>query len=785
MNNSMMLVKSNIKKTKAQTAAIFVLIMITALLINLCLMVSLDYQDGYDDIHKELNEADVTLMVAGLDSEMKVFEKEYLDENEDVSSYQITPVTMLEGAVPYGEDTNYKTFFYGISKTKADTMDIGKYRYEQESDGSGVFLPYQFNVSGIYHVGDHFVLENNGENVIDTTVIGFYAGAMTSNMKARICGFILTDDLYKDLNKTEETPFGKMDYVMTSIQLSDGVDCSQFEYDATSVLAEKYANLKLLESNNTDLVKVTEYATQVISVAVLAVAGLIFAIVSIVLISSNIAFFINTNMKNFGMLKAIGYRSRKLRATILVEFAFVGLLAALCGIGVSYAVFPTLNELTESMTGIPYPVHFMVKPFLIAVAIIMILVLITAWLATRNIKRLPPISAIRNVNMGKKKQRDVASVEKSKLPILWNLALKTTLLNWKQNIIVFIAMLGISLGSVFCILMYQNVVQKQTPIIELTNQNAHSFVNIDSWEDKELKELFDGDERVENYYMYARRSKVVAKDVVLLSIVVDDCSKIDNRVMVHSGVMPENENEVAVGVLYADRNDVHLGDELSISLGDKKEEFKVTAFLQMVGNNGNDIIFLADGYKKLAPLDRYDYLVTLGSDKDIESFNSDVVKDFSDAYVEDYQKYVEGTTADFMQLMRFIIVGIIVICVSLIAFVLYVLVKTMLFKKQKEYSIMKSVGYPTGTLIAQTVLSFLPVVILSLAISLPLASLTINDIFSIFIHNLGVFRTAFQFSALWVVLVGVFIVVLSLSFVCLFSLKIRHYSPKQLLSDNG
>lgn len=783
MNSSFMLVKSNIKKTKAQTVAIFVLIMITSLLINLCLMVALDYQDAYDVMHEELNEADVTLMIAGLDGEMERFDGDYLDGNSDVLFYESTPVSMLEGSVPYGKD-NYKAAFFAIGKTKADAKTVGKYRFEQQTDGSGVFLPYQFFVSGNYAVGDRFVVENNGENIVDTVVRGFYSCTMTSTAAARICGFILTDDLYATVDTTQELPFGKLTCELVSIRLKSGVNSATFEYSATSELAKEYSGLKLIESNNTELVKSSEYSTQIIAVAVLAVAGLIFAVVSVVLISSNIAFFIRTNMKNFGMLKAIGYQSRKLRRTILAEFTVVSMIAVLFGTALSYGIFPPLNTLMESITGILYPMHFMVKPLVVAVAVIMSLVLATAWISTRTIKRLPPISAIRNVNMGKRQERNVLPVETTRLPVNFNLALKTMFLNWKQSVIVFITVLGISLGSVFCILMYHNVVLSQEPIIKMTNQYAHSFVQIDKSRDEALKELLDGDERVENYYMYAHRSKVVADGTVMLSIVADDCTKIDNEVMVYKGVMPKKDDEVAIGALYAENHNVKLGDTITVSLGEQSAEYKITAFVQIVGNSGNDIVFAVGGYEKLATLDKYDYLITLYDDDEIQSFNADVVQSFSDAHVEDYKKYLEGTTADFIKLMRFIIIGIIFICVSLMAFVLYVLVKTILIKKQREYSIMKSIGYSTKTLIAQTAISFLPTVAVSLAVSLTLATLTINDIFSFFIHDLGMLKTVFRFPVSWVVLAGVGVVALSFTFVCVFSLKIRKYSPRQLLAGN-
>ena len=783
MNNILMLLKSNVKKTKAQTVAIFVLITITVLLIHLSLMLALDYQSGYDVLHDELDEADVTLMIAGLDSEIDRFECDYLREKTEIDSYQISPVAILDGSVPYGE-YDCKAVFFAIRKSEADAKTVSKYRYDSESEGSGAFLPYAFGVSGHYSIGDRFTLCNNGKNVIDTVVRGFYSATQTSGEMSRICGFILTDDLYGSVDQTQSLPIGQIRHVMASVRLKEGVDSSRFEYNAISDIAKEYTKLKLVESNNTTLVKSTDYATQVITVAVLGVAGLVFAIVCAVLIASNIAFFIQTNMKSFGMLKAVGYRSKTLRFTILAEFVIVGIVASLCGTALAYAVFPPLNTLTESITGIPYPIRFMWKPFAIAFAVVMLLILITARFATRGIKRLPPIAAIREVDTGKGLKSNTLPVEKSILPIHLTLALKTALMNRKQNLIVFIALLGISLGSVFCVLMYQNVVQDQAPIIELTNQNAHSFVRIAAKDDGSFRQFLESDDRVENYYIYSRRSKVLVNDEVLLSIVIDDGKKIDNDVMVYSGTMPENENELALGVLFAANNGISLGDTVTASLGGITENYRVSALVQFVGNAGSDVVFTIGGYTKLTPLGEYDYLITLRDPTGIAEFNAGVTQAIPGAYTENYEKYIIGSTADFIGLMRFIIIGIILICVLLMAFVLYVLVKTVLLKKQKEYSILKSIGYPTKVLIAQTALSFLPVVFLSLAVGLPLASFTINDIFSLFIRNLGVFRTAFSFSALWVFLSGVLAFVLAGVFLCVFSLKIRKYSPKQLLSDN-
>ena len=63
MKKSLLIIRSNLRKSRGQTAAMIVLILLSAFMLNLWLMLSMDYKANFDRYHKELNAEHVTLSV--------------------------------------------------------------------------------------------------------------------------------------------------------------------------------------------------------------------------------------------------------------------------------------------------------------------------------------------------------------------------------------------------------------------------------------------------------------------------------------------------------------------------------------------------------------------------------------------------------------------------------------------------------------------------------------------------------------------------------------------------
>ena len=87
--------------------------------------------------------------------------------------------------------------------------------------------------------------------------------------------------------------------------------------------------------------------------------------------------------------------------------------------------------------------------------------------------------------------------------------------------------------------------------------------------------------------------------------------------------------------------------------------------------------------------------------------------------------------------MTMIVLVILGLSVVIIAFVLYLLVRTMLNNKKRDYGILKSLGFTTRQLILQTSLSFMPAIIISAAVGLTIGCISINKLLSLFFCTLG------------------------------------------------
>ena len=64
MAKYIVLIRSNLRKAKGQTAAEFVLILLAAAMMNLWLMLSLDYRQNFDRCHQRLNAEHVAVCAA-------------------------------------------------------------------------------------------------------------------------------------------------------------------------------------------------------------------------------------------------------------------------------------------------------------------------------------------------------------------------------------------------------------------------------------------------------------------------------------------------------------------------------------------------------------------------------------------------------------------------------------------------------------------------------------------------------------------------------------------------
>ena len=776
MGKLFLIARSNMRKGKGQTAAIVGLILLAAILLNLWLMLSMDYKANFDRYHDKLNAEHVTVAVHDADGTVSQYLSQTLKDDSQVREYRLDECMYMFGTFPYNDGTINGQFVF-LDKQTATTRTIGKSEIVEEgSENSGVYLPMLYKTEEI-DVGKQIEIAI-GNNPVNYTVCGFFNSVMMGSHNCALTQIILTEDKYaelENLNYASKT-------TLCSVRLKDISANLTYEAKLKSIVSEHFNNTQMT-SNCYDIVSQSRYISQMICSGIISAMAFFVLLIALVVIVSNIVNYIQVNIKNLGALKAVGYTSNQIVCSLLLQFSGLTVISALVGAALSYALFPAINSMMISQTGIPYAIGFLPLPLLIALLILSGAVAVSVWLSARRIKKIEPIVALRSGIQTHNFKRNPVPLEKTKAPLNLALALKTTLSGVKHNVTVCITMLVLSLVVVFSGLMTENIIVDMTPFVNLiVGETADSCINMNIDTEQEFLSEIKSDGRVEKIYLYNSLNVSHNGGAELMATLCDDFSKANNQSVVFKGRFPKYDNEIAIAAKYAKSNGFKVGDEIEITVNGKTEKYLISGFTQITNNLGRDCLLTRQGYERLGELSALTYYLNLADGVDVNAFNEEYkVKDGINGVIN-VDEVTRSMGSVYVSLITIIVIAILVISVIIVAFVLYLLVRTMLTNKKRDYGILKSLGFTTKQLILQTALSFMPAIIISTVIGVIISCLTINPLLSLFLSSLGIVKCTFNIPIVFATIAGIALILLSFGIACLLSLKIKKIAPRNLLA---
>lgn len=777
MRKSFLIARSNIRKSKGQTASILILILLAAFMMNLWLMLSMDYKQNFDRYHDKFNAEHFTLAADGNSDEFQSFLSQTFESDSRTEEYRLNNCMHSNVTFPYngGELSSWCVF---LDKQTALTRSIGKVEIVEEGAfTSGIYLPMLYKTNDI-SVGKPIEISIGSHKEI-YTVCGFFNSIMMGSHNCVMTEIVLTDDKYKELENNGYAPSA----TLCSVRLKDKSESLNYEGSLKSAVSKYQPNITIV-SNNYNIVSQSRYISQMICSGIISAMAFFVLLIAIVVIVSNIINYIQVNIKNLGVFKAQGYTSKQLICSLLLQFLSLTFIASIIGIGISYLLFPAINTMMIAQTGIPYEMRFLPMPIVISLAVLGGTVALAVWLASRRIKKIEPIAALRSGIQTHNFKSNHVPLEKTKAPLNLALALKTTFSGLKLNITVCITMLVISLVVVFSGLMTKNVIMDMQPFADLiVGETADSSINVQAETEDDFLYAMNTDSRVEKIYLYTSLNVSHTGGAELMATICDDFSKINNQSVVFEGRFPKYDNEIAIAAKYANENAFKVGDEIEITANGKHEKYLICGFTQISNNLGRDCLFTRAGYERLGTLTNISYYLNLSRGTDIDEFNSEAAQTFTDSVntTVNIQSIMESTGGVYVSLMTIIVIVILVLSAIIIIFVLYLLVRTMLNNKIRDYGIMKALGFTASQLIVQTALSFMPAMIVSTVVGLTLCSLIINPLTALFLSGIGIVKCTFTVPIGFIVAAGIGLVLFAFATVCLLSLRIRRIAPRELL----
>ncbi len=783
MRKIAMLSFANIRKTKGHTVSLFLMFLIAALLLNAGLLVFLNFGSFFEKSNKELNASNVYYIIPShLYSEEVA---DYVNNNTSVLAMQKEDVMWPVATIPYKDETREYPFLINDADQK---RDISKWKFVGEHlppDAMSIYLPYVFSIDAGYKLNDKFEMTIK-ETILTFTIKGFTEDTFFSSLDTGSIGVYLPHETYEQVNQKLS---GKDNAVLIYANLdkvNKEVETGIRERLKEESMAYNPDSTSSLFSVNLDLVKSSRLImSSIVSVMMVAFAAII-AIVCLIVVRFRIGNSIEEDMTKIGSLRAIGYTSRQIILSIVMQYSLIAFIGSVAGILLSYLATPILSNVFAHQSGLMWVQGFDGVISSMALCVVLFVVIIVSVMASGRIHKLNPIVALRGgiVTHNFRRNHLPLDTSKGRLPVV--LGFKSMLQNWKQSFMIGVILVAVSFASTFAVVMFYNTVIdtkpfKETPGIEISN--AVAVLNPDA----------DSTKLVENIKSMSEVRKVQFIDEVILRIdnndvtayVMDDYSNKETDT-VYKGRYPLHSNEVVLAGQLADMLDKKIGERVTIEIGAESAEYMITGLSQGANMGGMNASVRRDGILKLNPnFDQRTLQIYLNTDVKADEFVNKLEDDYGDSLVStfDMDKLMEQGIAMYTSIVSKVGIVMLVITIIVVILVLYFVINSSIVRKRRELGIQKAIGFTTLQLMNQLSLGLLPPVIFGVFIGSVIGIAQTNTIMSMAQRSMGIMKANYIIMTSWITLFGVALVAVSYITSMLITYRIRKISAYALVSE--
>ncbi len=774
------LTKSNFRKNKGTSVGLLLLMTLTAMLVGLVCLIFFDAYPAAEKDGRRLNAGDGLLIYNDVSDELDDSKLEDI-LSEDVADYE--KVNMLCAgtlSLKFGEGTVVDKLYINDKSEFERKMNRSEILEEDDSVTEDyAYLPNQFHTSGGYELGDTCEIEILGTKY-SFTVRGFFNTAYFGSNNTADYLFVLDDDSYREISE-KYGDAGK--YAVVCFALKEGVKTGRFKVSVVNnvlaVVPEAEASVQLFDSE----IFGKTFMAMILAVAFLVMAT-ILVIVIMLMVKSSITNYIRENMKTIGALKSIGYTSGKIRRSMYVMFGVLAVIASAVGTGAAYLIMPVMARLVTAQSGVPYTASLNLTATIIPVVTVVIFVLVVSIRSSRKVKKIEAIEALRDGQKSHNFKKNRVSLDRSIFGLNTSLAFKTTLRNMKQNLITFFVTGLLVFGCVVGYQIYENF-NVHPSMKVFSTEVADAAVSTDAETSDDLYQYlnnYEGTENVRKDYMFSLYYKDEDK---LFTYAMDDMEKMGNKDCCYEGDIPKYDNEIAVSGLFAKDYGYQIGDELEMNYGDKTFKYLITGLIQSCSNSGREGLMSEAGLSHLVDTNKstvYFYFDMQNKDE-VNTIIDDVKEKYGDRIIAsaNMQETMQGVMTTFKSITSVMMIMMFVIAVAVILLVLFLMVRTLIYNKRKDYGIYKAIGFTSGKLILQTAISFMPTIILSVVVFSVVSYFTANPYMSMMMRTFGMVKCDFPIPVVGVVLIGAVLILIAFIFAILQSRRIRKIEAYRMI----
>lgn len=484
-------------------------------------------------------------------------------------------------------------------------------------------------------------------------------------------------------------PLGESEYQI-AFQLNDLKQLQQFR--------DQYSRSDLPKKGPTidyQLLKMANAVTDGLIAAVIILISLLLNLIALLCLRFVILLTIEEDYREIGVMKAIGIKNKKIKKIYFYKYLFIALTASMLGYLLSLAfsrifiknIILYIGSVPESLGQFLVP---LLASLLIAIFVIVFLLIV--------LRRFKKISAVEAIRMG---SRGNLNLNSSRFSLFKNkylnssvfLGFRDVILRYRLYAVLFI----VFILSTFIIIVpvnFLNTIQSADFISYMGVGKSDIIIDIRQSEniERRFEEIIDylkNDAEVEKFSPYiTSQYEVINQEGEAENLMIETGDFSIFQLDYLEGGAPLLENEIALSYLIADQFNKKLGDKIVVIIEERKRQMLITGIYQDITDGGKTA--KANIEADLSSAAWYTINVNINgnrSEKIAEYKNK-----FEDLKITDPEEYFQQTfknTIDQLKLLTFSLLLIVILIAILIT---SLFIKMLTAKDRSQIAIKKAIG---------------------------------------------------------------------------------------------
>lgn len=749
-----MLASANIRKSKSVSVTLVAMFIIAAFLLNTGLLVVINYGGFFNTLKEELKPADVYYMLPNSLYTDEV--KAYFDGNEHISKMQKNEMLLLKSnIISKGKEKTFNILFNNMDEKR----EISKWKYVGEylpPEEMSVYVPDIFKAVSGYQLNDKIELKYTDGNTatqktLSLTVRGYTEDIFFSSSDTGFLGFYLTADTYKKVSEVINNPNNTVNLMFTNLDSVNNIKVIQsdirdiLKLNSVTSYGEDLSSLFVVI--DLDLVELSRCMMASMVSVMMVVFSMIIVIVCLLVVRFRIVNSIDEDIMKIGSLKAIGYTSRQIILSVIIQYLLLAGIGSLVGIALSYPALPAVSTVFEQQSGLKWEQAFDGAISSTALITLLLIVVLVSLLAARHVRRLSPVSALRGETSARKYKRNYLPLEQAKGSLSVVLAFKSVLQSMKQNIMMGVILVGVTFAGAFGVIMFYNTAIdtkafEEVPGMEICN--AIAVLNPASDHTSALKAIKSMGEVQKVQYLDKVKLKVEGDEVS--TFVMDDYSK-KETMLVYEGSYPKSQNEIVLAGILAERLNKTIDDTVTVGFGTKVEVFKVVGLSNGSSMGGLNASIRTADFKRINPdFKQQDLCIYLDKGTDAGGFVKKLEGQLDKKLLlgtVNFDKEMADGMASYQNIVAAMGVAMLVVTLLVVTLVLYFVISSSVIRKKRELGIQKALGFTTFQLMNQLAISFTIPILFGSVIGSLLGAFYTNTLLSVAMKSMGIMKAGF------------------------------------------